>query len=127
MTKTLTEQWKDGTIPDGYYYVKSKWSGKIEINDFFDGCSEGLKEEYIKEIIEPVPGYEDWKYLQERNGKLEKMAFHYTPEEWNTMLRTIDRLQKQLEEANTVILSLPAEKISTCMIACEYLDKWGVK
>jgi len=37
------------------------------------------------------------------------------------------RLQKQLEEANTVILSLPAEKISTCMIACEYLDKWGVK
>lgn len=40
---------------------------------------------------------------------------------------TIENKEKQLNEANMVILSLPAEKISTCMIACEYLDKWGVK
>lgn len=39
----------------------------------------------------------------------------------------VQRLQEQLHEANMVILSLPAEKISTCMIACEYLDKWGIK
>ena len=63
--------------------------------------------------------------LQERNGKLEKMAFQYTPEEWNTMLRTIERLQEQLHEANMVIIHY-AEK-NGYMKAIKYLNKFGVR
>ena len=63
--------------------------------------------------------------LQERNEKLEKMAFQYTPEEWNTMLRTIERLQEQLHEANEVIIHY-AEK-NGYMKAIKYLNKFGVR
>ena len=52
---------------------------------------------------------------------------YVTTKKYNKLVEQIERLQEQLEEANMVILLLPAEKISTCMIACEYLDKWGVK
>lgn len=41
--------------------------------------------------------------LQERNEKLEKMAFHYTPEEWNTMMRMVARLKEQLAIATKAL------------------------
>lgn len=53
MTKTLTEQWREGTLPDGHYYVRSGWSKYIEVrylgNVFFEGNIE---------VIAPVPSYE---------------------------------------------------------------------
>lgn len=33
--------------------------------------------------------------LKERISKLEKMQYSYTPEEWNTMLRTVNRTSEQ--------------------------------
>lgn len=33
--------------------------------------------------------------LKERVSKLEKMQYSYTPEEWNTMLRTVNRTSEQ--------------------------------
>ena len=30
MVKSLTEKWKDGTLPDGYYYVTSKKMGNAD-------------------------------------------------------------------------------------------------
>ena len=56
-----------------------------------------------------------------------EITFHGQVNGKNNKDEQIERLQEQLNEANEVILSLPADKISTCMIACEYLEKWGVK
>ena len=81
---------------------------------------------------------QDFKRLQERNEKLEKMAFHYTPEEWDTMMRMVARLQEQLKEANDVIADLseyPPINPSTRELsfalnrynAKKYLEKWSVK
>ena len=36
--------------------------------------------------------------LKERVSKLEKMQYSYTPEEWNTMLRTVNRTKELLKE-----------------------------
>lgn len=131
MTKTLTEQWCEGTLPDGFYYVVSKWSGKIEINDYYDGCWQCLKEEYIKEVVATVPSYDEYKRLVRKTDKLEKMAFHYTPEEWNTMMRMVERLQEQLKEANAIIdLYFPKDKKinSVCVKPInDYRKKWGAK
>ena len=61
MTKTLTEQWREGTLPDGEYYVKD-WDGKI---DWFvaqnkilwrDNNNPMYTSERI-EILAPVPDY----------------------------------------------------------------------
>ena len=69
---------------------------------------------------------------KEQNEEQQKL--HLATEMWSKWYseycekeKEVAQLKTQLDEANMVILSLPAEKISTCMIACEYLDKWGVK
>ena len=73
MTKTLTEQWRDGTLPEGYYYITSKKWGMLidryrdQINDCghkwrgFDNC-QGV----VEEVLAPVPSYDEIKCLQEQ-------------------------------------------------------------
>ena len=138
MTKTLTEQWKDLALPDGYYYIRvfPHLLGKEIIVPCY--CSDGYCGDYkyneLKEVLAPVPSYEEYKELVSKTDKLEKMAFHYTPEEWNTMLRMVERLQKQLAEANEVIKKYGDGSIylfptwyNGSFEAEKYLEKWGVK
>lgn len=72
---SLTEQWKKGELPSGYYYVKNEFGNIFPsdysedydcindtvIKDFFTEVSE------IKEVLEPVPSYE--KYISLVNWK----------------------------------------------------------
>lgn len=72
MTKTLTEQWRDGGLKDGWYYVTSKQFGMLidrfrdQINDCgdewrgFDNC-QGIADE----ILAPVPSYQE--FVQQRD------------------------------------------------------------
>ena len=84
MTKTLTEQYYDQILEDGFYYAKPN----DDKNTFILGVHPWEIGQYQNcEVLAPVPSYEEWKRLQERNEKLEKMTFHYTPGEWNTMMR----------------------------------------
>ena len=66
---TLTEQWKKGERPEGYYYIKLP-SGKMEIisHDSF----QYLESETIKnktEVLAPVPSYEDWQELNKQRNQ----------------------------------------------------------
>lgn len=65
MTKTLTEQWKSVELPSGlYYFRKTDGLIYIEFHDDYRGfCT---PEEYIKEVLAPVPRYNEYKRLQER-------------------------------------------------------------
>lgn len=68
----LTEQWKKGELPSGFYYVKNEFGNifpsdysenydyisDIVIKDFFTEVSE------IKEVVEPVPSYKEYLALQ---------------------------------------------------------------
>lgn len=141
MTKTLTEKWREGTLPEGWYYMQD-YTGRhcyryllgVKPDSDFVKC--------FKKVLAPVPSYDEYKELVSKTDKLEKMAFHYTPEEWNTMLRTIERLQEQLDDANKALKQLVCFGVVTeetkaeyedpddweCTdVAQEYLDKWGVK
>ena len=83
VSKTLTEQWKKGKLPSGFYYVKNEFGnifpadysedydciGDRVIKDFFTEVSE------IKEVLEPVPSYEEWQRALHYAGKYE---FEYT-------------------------------------------------
>ena len=72
MTKTLTEQWRDGTLPEGYYYITSKKWGMLidryrdQINDCghkwrgFDNC-QGV----VEEVLAPVPSYDEWHKVKD--------------------------------------------------------------
>ena len=65
MTKSLTEQWKDGTLTGGIYYCKTKSFGEKKLwfhHRAYDGMyvqtygtEEMFPEEDIVEVLAPVP------------------------------------------------------------------------
>jgi hypothetical protein len=59
----LTEQWGKGELPCGWYYIKI---ADIVFIDFFEGkVWKNKKDEYIDEVLAPVPSYDEWKEYQE--------------------------------------------------------------
>lgn len=72
----LTKDWKDGKLPAGWYYIKI---ADIVFIDFFEGkVWKNKKDEYIDEVLAPVPSYEQWQKhrktllkTQEKNCDLE--------------------------------------------------------
>ena len=111
MTKTLTEQWKDMELEHGLYYVRSNY------NNIFVGLPYGINMmrvidngcfdvDSIKEVLAPVPSYEEWKRLQEQLN------------EANEVIRYYDIKEPKYVEDGVVVAKDPAHR---------YLEKWGVK
>lgn len=74
MTKTLTEQWCEGTLERGYYYYKTKADEKVVGYQ----CS-SLKFPYdynnntidtVKEVLSAVPSYDEYKQLVSKTDEL---------------------------------------------------------
>lgn len=79
MTKTLTEQWREGTLPDGYYYID--YDTQQRIFEIEDGCAtyQGLPAETyflndvcLIKVVAPVPSYEEYTELVSKTEQLEK-------------------------------------------------------
>ena len=79
MTKTLTEQWREGTLLEGYYYIR--WSFNIDdepsyMIDFYDrenfvgGAFINKQHKFIDEVMCVVPSYDEIKRLQEQKQKV---------------------------------------------------------
>lgn len=74
----LTDKWKKGELPSGYYYVKNEF-GNIFPSDYsedYDCISDTVIKDFftevseIKEVVEPVPSYEEWQLMQDDNKRL---------------------------------------------------------
>ena len=96
LIRKLTQFVESKTIED----VKNSWVSAKNILDV-------LCVKYNK--IDIPMFYEEWQakleenaQLKERISKLEKMQYSYTPEEWNTMLRTVNRTKELLKECKEV-------------------------
>lgn len=95
MTNKLTEQWRDGTLPDGKYYIKLE----PDFKERYDvGYSEGgdfalYNIEDIEEVLEPVPSYYGWKQAKEN---LDKNGTWYTE-------RSYKLIEKKLEIATMAL------------------------
>ena len=98
MSKELTEQWRNGTLEQKYYYVKYFGNGQkpfveIELKNFLLDLV-NVKDRDNVEVLDPVPSYDEYKRLQEQIKDYEK---------------TLNRYAKYRSEAKKV------------------LEKWGVK
>lgn len=68
----LTEQWKKGELPSGWYYITTSFADEA-LKEYFDGdefrtvftCN-------VKEVLAQVPSYEEWQAKLEENTKLKK-------------------------------------------------------
>ena len=77
MTKTLTEQWRNGTLPENWYYIhlESKWGNIDYITINYcdeDGVFEEYPDEDIKEVLAPVPSYDEYNELATKCSQLEE-------------------------------------------------------
>lgn len=121
MTKKLTEQWRNGTLKEGYYYIENKsQSIKFVEIDYYNVFGDtrywsGCDDEDIEEVLAPVPTYEEWK-----------AAYECQLMESEEVLT----LKQQLKEAKKILYDVwdcrgsreyYAEK------AKEYFEKWGVE
>lgn len=78
MTKTLTEQWREGKLPENTYYVQFI-CGRYGIYDFeqFKGFGFDNDLAYIKEVLEPVPSYDEYQDIIQQNVNQESAIETY--------------------------------------------------
>lgn len=112
MTKTLTEQWRDGEL-FGFYYVKEpKEEPKIHNVSEMDY----LLDEYGVEVLAPVPRYDKIKRLQEQLKEANEVIKYYA---------TADLSDWEYIDGEEVFVEKGAANEKET--AENYLKKWGVE
>lgn len=107
MTKSLTEKWKDGTLPTGLYYIINL-NGKEEIDHCFT-IGEFWFNTDLKEVLAPVPSYDHFSQLVKKVKKLKKQM-------------------KEYEKCLMAIRDRGTEKDFDCILSADIvLQKWGIK
>ena len=144
MTKSLTEQWREGTLPKGWYYVKTHCE---EIKKLYCGDGESLElddpetsayyfyhrkhDKGQVEVLAPVPSYDEDKKLQEQL-KETKQELQIRINDNADMYAKLCNALMQLEEANAIIKDMRpfiqgSMKRETFARILNYEEKWGVK
>ena len=91
---TLTEQWKKGELPDGFYYFKMP-DGAIEIASEYRLIRYNLTKDSSKiEVLAPVPSYEEWQELQKNLKSI--------TDSYKVVAGRCTQLEKFLEEFNAL-------------------------
>lgn len=94
MSKELTEQWRNGTLECGEYYLK--YTDGTTDREYLDWANvygvvseKGFSTEPcdIEEVLDPVPTYEEWV----------KIGTWYTEKSHNELLKKIEKLEMQRE------------------------------
>lgn len=112
MTKTLTEQWREGKLPEGYYYtICSGWN--METFPCIVYCERNCFDANVIEVLAPVPDY----------GSL------YNPNDGNIPvgLFTVLKLIKRDIEQYQKIRHLTDLECGIKSQVVSLLKRWGVK
>jgi len=116
MTKTLTEQWREGTLPDGCYYVRffTTKQTHIEIcgSEFLGNLAEFNGTDRA-EVLAPVPSYQ--QLYGPNDGNIPVGLF--------TVLKIIKRDIEQYQK----IRPLTDLECGIKSQVVSLLKKWGVK
>lgn len=150
MSETLTEQWKNGTLKEGWYYLLYDEDGSDSDCDYWNGYAWHFDYPPAIEVLAPVPTY------QEHLESEAHCAVYSEINEWNKekieqLESKLSCISEQLKEANEVIKYYAnsffgdKQKDGTYLIytrenalgrvevtydpniANNYLEKWGVK
>ena len=97
MTKSLTEQWKDGELTCGAYYVNRLGETRVYLVKYED--EKNTHEIY--EVLAPVPSYEEYKKLEQQLAEANELI--------------------------SLLYPLSMNKERAMERTAEYMDKWGVK
>ncbi|MBO7713065.1 MAG: hypothetical protein J6S85_05815 [Methanobrevibacter sp.] len=103
MTKSLTEKWKNGELDGGYYYlIMEDETLRIDHTEykFWNKtiCWEHLDEHFVKEVLAPVPSYEEWQSYE----KCADMLIDVNKKWYKTIVEN-KKLKKKLEIATKAL------------------------
>lgn len=113
MSKKLTEKFQDGSFKYGIYYCKTEEDGikrikKLEL--YHDGCDHGYAKTFgcnddypyedIKEVLAPVPSYDEYKQLISKTEQLEKKL-----ETATKALKKIERIKVGKENNFSILIA----------------------
>lgn len=101
MSKELTKKWKDNKLEKGWYYILCYNDWKGSAFETISWACDGTIPLPVKEVLAPVPSYEELQKLKERVADADKTI-------------------------NSIILE-GNYYFDCCKIAKSYLEKWGVK
>jgi hypothetical protein len=117
MTKTLTEQWRERTLPEGLYYVEGKGNYDIALirNRYCPVLTSPYCEDNAFESefvpVAPVPSYDEVKEMSQKIERLEfdnealEMAHNEGKEINAELVSKTYKLEKQLEIATKALKS----------------------
>ena len=91
MTKTLTEQWREGTLPRGAYYVNRLGEVRIYLVTYEDDKNT----HEIYEVLAPVPSYSEYQALKDN--------CEFTHTRLKGTHQKITQLEKKLEIATKAL------------------------
>ena len=100
MTKSLTEKRKDGTLNGGIYYLLLRDGTTVTDKTIYIVGEKQLRWhfssfDFVKEVLAPVPSYDEYKELKEERDYFQKTMF-----ERNAY---INKLQEQLNTATKAL------------------------
>lgn len=107
MSKELTEKWEKRELELGSYYVKDA-SGRVFIDEYIELLYGDVKrkvfryEEVIVEVVSHVPTYAEFKDLMSNLQYIDKCR---------ELTEKVEKLEKQLKEANDLLLGFLDENI----------------
>lgn len=119
----LTEQWKKGELPSGYYYVKNEF-GNIFPTDYseeYDSINDVVVKDFwtevsdIVEVLALVPSYEEWQASENYIDYLKQCISVYESKDkqatetsiaYNELLEENTKLKELLKEVLRHELSL---------------------
>lgn len=114
----LTEQWKKGELPSGWYYVKNEF-GNIFPSDYsedYDYISDTVIKDFftevseIKEVIEPVPSYEEYqKLLSDQLAKNEGEEINAELEHRLAMVKANGKYPDRISRLKSRVVALSEE------------------
>lgn len=124
MSKELTEQWRNGKLPQGYYYFKTSEGvviGYIRTALKYPYGGYRCAIDDVREALSEVPDYTEWKQTEEQVQNLQRMV------EQECSKRC--ELEEQLKEANDVLKQIADTRNFQYghKFAQSYIKKWGVK
>lgn len=100
----LTEQWKKGELPSGWYYLKvnEELANYPVISECVDDFNLGLPISYfydfdvakIEQVLAPVPSYEEWVGVKQQRDLENKLRHDSDNKNWQ--LRTENAQLKEL-------------------------------
>lgn len=102
MTKSLTEQWREGMLPKGLYYTRSS-SGRKGFS-IHTGSESHMFSPYYKmanqteEVLSAVPSYDEWQSYE----KCADMLIDVN-KKWEKTIKKRKQLEKKLEIATKAL------------------------